>query len=213
MTLEVNEIYIVGPNSLQNELMASFLEKETSATCIAVDNYAGFQPGNQAEKEQHLLLYDCMGKEVGDCMEECIPLLGKNQDGHYVCFFNLKKDAGVEEKMLMQGVKGFFYQGEHFPQVAKGVQAVLNGECWVSRKIMNKLIEKNNHRAERVRQDILSRREVDILALVVEGASNKVIADKLNISQHTVKTHLYNIFKKIDVRSRFQAALWAAKYL
>jgi len=213
MTMDVQAVIIVGPNTLQNELMASFLEKEIPAKCFALDSYAGLEPDDDGGGKRHLLLYDCMGRDVSDCIEECAPLIQKNQGVHDVCFFNLRKDAGVEEGLLTQGVKGFFYQGEHFPHLAKGVQAVLKGECWVSRKIMADLITKNNHKAEKARQNVLSRREADILGLIAEGASNDEIADKLCISKHTVKTHLYNIFKKINVKSRFQAALWAAKHL
>jgi LuxR family transcriptional regulator of csgAB operon len=57
----------------------------------------------------------------------------------------------------------------------------------------------------------LSSREMEILALISIGASNEEISEKLYISPHTVKTHLYHIFKKIKVPSRLQAALWAAK--
>jgi LuxR family transcriptional regulator of csgAB operon len=56
-------------------------------------------------------------------------------------------------------------------------------------------------------------REAQILAMVAVGAKNEEIADKLGISPHTVKTHIYNLCKKIGVPNRLQAALWAAKNL
>ena len=62
-------------------------------------------------------------------------------------------------------------------------------------------------------QSVLTRRESEILAHLAVGATNQEISDKLCISPHTVKTHLYNIYKKINVPNRLQAALWAAKNL
>jgi len=59
----------------------------------------------------------------------------------------------------------------------------------------------------------LTRRELEILSMVVSGATNEEIAARICISPHTVKTHIYNIFKKINVPNRLQAALWAAKNL
>jgi|GEM_PF-4210763 len=59
----------------------------------------------------------------------------------------------------------------------------------------------------------LTRREVEILDLISNGYANQQIADELFISPHTVKTHLHNIFKKIKVKRRLQAALWAAQNL
>jgi len=213
MKMQGKAILIVGPNTLQNELIASALEKETSVPCFALDNHAGLEQDHSVGEEQHLLLYDCTGKEVDDCMEECAPLIEKKPGAHLLCLFNLKKGTGLEESLLVEGVRGFFYLGEPFQNLAKGAMAVLNGEFWVSRRIMTDLIKKNSHGTKKVGQNILSRREADILAKIAEGATNDEIADTLCISKHTVKTHIYNIFKKINVKSRFQAALWSAKHL
>ena len=57
----------------------------------------------------------------------------------------------------------------------------------------------------------LTKREKEILDKIASGNSNKDIADELYISLHTVKMHIYNIFRKIDVSSRTQAALWSAE--
>lgn len=60
---------------------------------------------------------------------------------------------------------------------------------------------------------ILTNREKEILLRIASGDRNKDIADDLFISPLTVKTHIYNIFKKIDVPNRLQATLWAARNL
>jgi LuxR family transcriptional regulator of csgAB operon len=213
MIMEGKSILIVGINTLQNDLIASFLQKETSAKCIALDNDAELGSHHPAGEGQNLLLYDCLGDDGDACMERCALLLEKNPSVHLLCLFNLKKGSGVEKSLVTQGVRGFFYRGESIQTLAKGVRAVLNGEFWVPRRMMTDLIEKNNVGAKKADRDILSRREVDILAMIVEGGTNDDIAEKLCISKYTVKTHLYNIFKKLNVKSRFQAALWAAKHL
>ena len=57
--------------------------------------------------------------------------------------------------------------------------------------------------------------DIRILSALQEdgGLSNQEIAESLCISYHTVKTHVYNIYQKIDAPDRFQATLWAAKHL
>ncbi|MBS7329740.1 MAG: response regulator transcription factor, partial [Lachnospiraceae bacterium] len=59
--------------------------------------------------------------------------------------------------------------------------------------------------------DTLTTREIEVLKLVVVGGSNKDIADKLGISERTIKNHISNIFKKINVSDRTQAAVFAIK--
>ena len=59
------------------------------------------------------------------------------------------------------------------------------------------------------KNELLTKREVEVLSLVVEGLSNEVIADRLVISVHTVKAHLESIYRKFSVRNKVQAAVFA----
>jgi len=62
------------------------------------------------------------------------------------------------------------------------------------------------------KRDRLTRREYEVLILIAEGKNNKEIADDLFISEKTVKNHVSNIFKKIEVNDRTQAAIYAYKH-
>jgi DNA-binding NarL/FixJ family response regulator len=97
----------------------------------------------------------------------------------------------------------------------KGVKTVIDGRLWLSRDMMTKCIFEGTGKdnSSKSRLENLSERQIEILALIAVGATNDKIADRLCISFHTVKSHLYRIFKKINVPNRVQAALWAAQNL
>lgn len=76
-------------------------------------------------------------------------------------------------------------------------------------------MSKNTHRSNFSGKalGLFSRREIETLRLLAIGASNQEIADTLCISRRTVKSHVYNIYKKMNVPNRLQAILWARKNL
>ena len=209
-------IYIVGPLKLQNALMASFLGRETGAKCLAAEKFHDIHVmDNKNTTQPILILWDCLRKGPESFLSE------SESDGKEilvhgaVAFFNVSTGLGIEAELLARGVRGFFYEHDPLDQLSKGVCAIFDGELWLSRKIMTEVVLKSNTQGNfstGVETD-LTHREIEILAMVAGGISNKNIAEKLYISPHTVKTHLYNIFKKINVPNRFQAALWAATNL
>jgi len=209
-------IYIVGPRRIQNELMASFLERETGAKCTASEDVRHVLTRDDKNISQpKLILLDCLEKGLDTWLSE-LESSGENTlYRHLVALFNISSGMGIEEKALRRGIRGFFYEQDPLERFPKALQAMFNGELWASRGIMAKTILEHRDTQIVSRKDpsILTAREIEILTMLAVGAKNEQIANDLFISPNTVKTHIYNIFKKINVPNRLQAALWAAKNL
>ena len=129
--------------------------------------------------------------------------------------FNLIRGLRIEEELVIRGVRGIFYANDLPEHLQKGIHRLLEGDIWISRKIMSRFIPEIGE-AKRLSANagsVLSQRESEILDLVSRGAMNTEIGEKLFISRHTVKSHLYNIYKKIKVTNRLEAALWAKENL
>ena len=202
----------MGPSRIQNELIASFLRREIDIVCRIGELPSG-QDGDRFDKL--LILYDCLGKEPDVCLDELEGLREKWSSESLVVLFNIRSNSDLAENAIRRGVRGIFYEQDSLSCFAKGIQAILNNELWVSREILTKLVLNKDHNVSDKNQgdSILTPREIEILSMIATGGKNEEIAEKLFISPNTVKTHLYNIFKKINVPNRLQAALWAAKNL
>jgi len=208
-------VHIIGSGDLQNMLLAGFLERETGAKCICDDRNSP-ATAKQAEKGQPVLfLLDCLGQDLAGCIDH----LRREEDppgpSRLVALFNVRPGIGIEEQALREGVRGFFYEKDPPERLVKGVGAIFAGELWVSREIMTRCLLEGGPRGRAHVGDlqVLTPREIEILSLIAIGAGNEEIGNKLCISTNTVKTHVYNIFHKIKVPNRLQAALWAAKHL
>jgi LuxR family transcriptional regulator of csgAB operon len=207
-------IYIVGPMKLQNHALASCLKGETGDECFLLEHIEHI-PQLDDHPLQRLVLFDCHRKDPERILAELRPYLKEKPCTNHTVLFNVPRDQGVEGQFVLEGIQGFFYEQDSLGLFLKGIRAVCEGEIWLSREIMTKCIVEGTHKekASKGGNATLAPRQNEILALIAVGGTNDEIADKLCISPHTVKTHLYNIFKKINVQNRMQAALWAAKNL
>jgi LuxR family transcriptional regulator of csgAB operon len=215
--LQGRVVYIVGPRSLRNELVASCLEQATGVKCLIGEDLSSVLAKGAADDEVRpgLVLLDCQGKELRSILAEFRVHLKQWQRGNHVVLFNVIRDQGIERKWVSEGIRGFFYEPDTLEVFLKGVRAIFNGQLWLSREIMARCILEGEEHADppRIAGPRLTQRETEILALVAVGAKDGAVAERLCISHHTVRTHVYNIFKKIKVSNRLEAALWAAKNL
>ncbi len=208
--------YIIGTRKLENEMIASCLKRDPGGECFVLEDINQVPGGAQKDfVKQRLVLYCCHGKDLKDILVEIKDYTKKKPALNRMVLFNVPSDWKFQKKFVSKGIQGFFYEHDPLDIFLKGVGAVLDGKLWLSRDIMTRFILEDNDKDKTLRQDRgnLTERQTEVLALIAVGYTNDDVADRLCISPHTVKTHLYKIFKKINVPNRVQAALWAAKNL
>lgn len=117
------------------------------------------------------------------------------------------------ERAIQLGVDGYVLKDSDSSILKKAIVSVYRGERFIQNELVPILMEKLDN-VDKVDDDdnqILTRREIEVLKLLTEGLFNKEIAYHLSISEKTVKNHVSNIFKKIGVSDRTQAAVYAIK--
>lgn len=114
-------------------------------------------------------------------------------------------------EMIRAGISGYVLKDMSADKLVETIYGVARGESFVPPRLTAKVFQEFSRLAARKPPDGLTEREVEVLRLVAAGASNREIASKLFISEKTVKNHLSNIFQKIGVTDRTQAALYAIK--
>ena len=114
------------------------------------------------------------------------------------------------------GVRGVFVRSEYeFGALCKCVHRVHQGHVWASTQQLDFVLEAfasglTSHKAERSNgTQLISRREGDIVRLVVEGLSNREIASQLKLSEHTVKNYIFRVFDKLGVSNRIELVHYA----
>ncbi len=95
----------------------------------------------------------------------------------------------------------------------EAIQRATNGEAVLHPQVASRLVQEYNQRQKKPNQVYtdLTRREIEVLQMIAEGMSNLEIAQKLFISERTVKSHVTNILSKLHLADRTQAAIYAWK--
>jgi len=138
------------------------------------------------------------------------------------------KDLGLESKIIMLtihddreylqetiriGANGYVLKDSDVDSLIKAIKDVSKGKTYIQPSIAILLIDEMNEEDNEVAMKIesLTKREYEILIVIAEGLNNREIAERLFISEKTVKNHVSNIFKKLEVNDRIQAAIFAFK--
>ncbi len=209
-------IRVIGCNNVLNQLVAMAVQGELHLECqthheLTVDLVDG--PGSDGRSL--LVLVDDSDQQVRAALIHLLRERGVSRQPRMVAaLFNMDPQKSEACQAVRSGVAGLFFRSDSLEEMLQGVTTLLNGEVWIPREVLVDAATGSSRRAELAAEHGgLTMRETEILTLVSTGATNDQIADRLCISPHTVKTHMYNIFRKIGVDNRFRAALWVTRNL
>ncbi|MEA2148178.1 MAG: hypothetical protein QOD69_8 [Solirubrobacteraceae bacterium] len=140
---------------------------------------------------------------------EATRLITEERPGTAVLVLTSFSDRARILGALSAGACGYLLKDASSEEVADGIRAASRGESPLDPRAARTII---TARAEPDPIGSISAREREVLALLVEGLPNKLIARRLEISEKTVKSHLTRIFRELGVTDRTQAALWAERH-
>ena len=208
-TQMTNKLWLIGPKNIQNSLLLGYLQQNINHTCAIIDPYT--KNDNHQISAHHLICIDASSVNYERYQQTLEWLPSDNK----VFFINLEIDKEHERLLQWPNVCGFFYKGASHNHVSHGLASIIEGELWFSRRLLSRFVANNRKSPSKIPDSIyaLTKREKQILNLSASGAKNSEIAEALSVSTHTVKTHMYNLFKKIDVSNRIQAINWAKEHL
>ena len=215
--IPVARLFIVGQNELHNELLLSYIKKHLTidGACVTDISLIRFSKDLISLMPVFILL-DCDNLDLSTMMKDLLDCKPENAQTLFTALCNVRPEIEIEKLALYNDIHGIFYSSEPIEMIPKGIKAIIKGEIWYRRDVLVRCLSEFKNCKKSLNNGAfidLSAREKEILALIVAGQSNREIGDALDISFHTVKTHTYNIYKKIGVENRFQAFLWAARYL
>lgn len=133
-----------------------------------------------------------------------------------VIVLTIHEDREYLFKTLQMGAEGYVLKDAEPAVLIEAIRNVYNGQSYIQPNMTKELVKEFNrvtlHEKEKSDENNLTSREIEVLELIAEGMINKEIARQLYISEKTVKNHVSNIFKKLDVSDRTQAAIYAFKH-
>ncbi|QFI38197.1 helix-turn-helix transcriptional regulator [Moritella marina ATCC 15381] len=204
--------YLVSKSSLQSSLLKQSLEKSLDIVILDVSFTELLQSlsSKKSNKNLNYVIID-LNHLQDDYLSKYLILVDEKNLNTKEILINSESVIIIDDLMRLPNLTGLFYESDTMELMSKGMQKMLDGEFWISRDLATSIItvhRKDKYFTSSVIAE-LTRREEEIMKLLTLGASNSQIAEQLFVSENTVKTHLHNVFKKIKVKSRLQAVMWA----
>lgn len=203
-------ILIADDHSMIREGLKQLLELEQNFNVIGFADNGRKAIDKINELHPDILLLDVNMPVLGGI--EILAEIRKNNINVKVIMLTIHNEREYLIKAVELGCDGYILKESDSDELKNAIYNVYEGKRYIQPNMTPML---NSYLASKAEDDKklvgLTKREIQVLKLVAEGMFNRDIAERLEISERTVKNHIANIFKKIQVSDRTQAAVFAIK--
>lgn len=198
---------------MNSQLLANALLREKQFVLLETEPTAAAILATAAiEKPDVVLLSACLEENKSLGFQVARQLQTANAQVKIVVLLDVAERSAVIEA-FRAGARGVFCRTEPLKSLSKCIRCVHEGQVWAGsnelRYVLEALSQDVSRRMVGVGGLPLSRREQEVVLGVAEGLSNREIAARLGLTEHTVKNYLFRIFDKLGVSSRVEVVLYA----
>ena len=187
------------------------LEKDITVVAQASNGSEAVQLARELAPDVILMDINMPGTGGLQAIEE---IKGENINSRIIVL-TIHEDREYLIKTLQMGAEGYVLKDAEPSVLIDAIRSVYLGQSYIQPNMTKELVMEFNritlHSRDKYGENRLATREREVLKLIAEGMINKEIATRLYISEKTVKNHVSNIFRKLNVSDRTQAAIYALK--
>jgi DNA-binding NarL/FixJ family response regulator len=207
---------IVDDHSVIRSGLRMLIEQDQTMTVVAMTGTASEALSLAAREQPDIIVLDLMlGDEDG---LDFLPQLCKTSPNSRVLILTGVQGTDAHRMAIRRGAMGIVLKQQAADLLLKAIRKVHAGEVWIDRSMMSSVLsDVRNERHEEADPEAgkitsLTPREREVIALVSEGLKNKLIGERLFISETTVTHHLSSIFSKLDVSDRLELIIYAFRH-
>lgn len=205
----LNEValWLIDEQDAHSKVISSLISDRFALSC-KVSTLSSVENKQLNSSYKHYFLINCKAYSAIQ-IRELLSRFHSYNDSVKVALIGVVYNQGFEEFIQWPQIVGMFVDGCSAGHLEKGIREIVDGGHWLPRHLISEILRRNRKTPGVVKKsDKLTRREVQILEHLNKGLTNHEIGELVHVSGHTVRTHLYNVYKKIGVKNRTQACNW-----
>lgn len=201
------KILIVDDHEMVRNGLCVMMEREEDFTVVGEAQNGKEAVEMVSELRPDVVLMDLRMPEM-DGVEAMRQIRAEQDDVKFLVLTTFDSDEYIFDA-IEAGAKGYLLKDASREELFRAVRTVNRGESLIEPGVVSRVLDRLTELSHRAAQGTdhltLSEREVEVLRLMAKGSANKQIASDLSITESTVKTHVANIFQKLEVSHRTEA--------